>query len=305
MEQNWQEASSLEIRHLVMPDRLPNEKWNCVCIAASSGRLYVINRHIIEIIDATSGVCLAQWGHPDQPGLAVIGQPPQFGYPYGIAIDEHEGRAYVVDNLNHCLVVVRLADGLVEAVWGSQGRERHEFNYPTTCFLLPDRGVLYVADGMNRRVKVLRLPDGECIQVIGQFENPPSFMAVHQDGGLFLTSSYEDRILVYSLENGRLLLQLGEGEGSGPTQFQHPSGMCIDHQAGLLYVADRNNQRISVSSAVDGSYVGNFGVIRLDHEPFCPVDVAWDAVRRVLYVVSDSAPEFCVFSNFAHQVLPA
>eukprot|EP00455_Lapot_gusevi_P053594 TRINITY_DN8397_c0_g1_i1.p2 TRINITY_DN8397_c0_g1~~TRINITY_DN8397_c0_g1_i1.p2 ORF type:complete len:102 (-),score=12.89 TRINITY_DN8397_c0_g1_i1:8-289(-) len=85
----------------------------------------------------------------------------------GVALDERRARLYVSDQGHHCVVVLRLSDGLVEAVWGSQGTGPQQFEQPCSLAYCPVTDLLYVADSCNRRVKGLRGSDGRCVQVLG------------------------------------------------------------------------------------------------------------------------------------------
>ena len=82
----------------------------------------------------------------------------------------------------------------------------------------------------------------------------PSDVIIGRDGAIFVSQGHgkaESRILKFD-RDGNYLSAFGR-TGTGPGEFDIPHAMAID-AAGLLYVADRNNERIQVFEQ-DGTYV--------------------------------------------------
>ena len=73
-------------------------------------------------------------------------------------------------------------------------------------------------------------------------------------GEIYVTQGHgkgESRVLKF--DAGGTFIKTWGGEGTGPGQFNIPHSIVTD-AAGLLYVADRSNQRIQVFDA-DGKYL--------------------------------------------------
>ena len=84
--------------------------------------------------------------------------------------------------------------------------------------------------------------------------NEPNDVAFGRAGEIYVTQGHgkgESRVLKFDAD-GSFLGTWG-GEGSGPGQFNVPHSIITDAK-GLLYIADRSNQRIQVFDA-DGKYL--------------------------------------------------
>ncbi len=84
--------------------------------------------------------------------------------------------------------------------------------------------------------------------------NEPNDLAFGRAGEIYITQGHgkgESRVLKFDAD-GNFISTWG-GEGSGPGQFNVPHSIVADTK-GLLYVADRSNQRIQVFDA-DGKYL--------------------------------------------------
>eukprot|EP00455_Lapot_gusevi_P024720 TRINITY_DN2578_c0_g3_i2.p1 TRINITY_DN2578_c0_g3~~TRINITY_DN2578_c0_g3_i2.p1 ORF type:complete len:327 (+),score=57.80 TRINITY_DN2578_c0_g3_i2:75-983(+) len=286
------------VRHLAV---FESDTSNFGVALSSDGRLYLPNQHAIDVVDAASGGLVIRWGTIDEPGKAVVGQPAQFYAPWGVAVGEKQGFLYVSDYFNHCVVVVRLSDGIVEAVWGSRGSGEHQLQHPRGLAYCPATDLLYVADCNNNRVKVLRGSDGQCVQVLGPGQGAgrqlffPSGVAVdaHQ---VYVADTGNERVVVYAKHSGEYLFHMGDGRGEGDTQFFQPWAVSVDSEAGMVYVADCYNHRVCVYRGGDGSYVRHFKVMKADNTSEAqPNSVTWDAQARVLYVSVQNSTTICVF----------
>eukprot|EP00455_Lapot_gusevi_P025294 TRINITY_DN2655_c0_g3_i1.p1 TRINITY_DN2655_c0_g3~~TRINITY_DN2655_c0_g3_i1.p1 ORF type:complete len:420 (-),score=107.47 TRINITY_DN2655_c0_g3_i1:61-1320(-) len=263
------------------------EASTCFGLAVSGGRLYVADHEfaVVDVVDGSSGARLTRYGTFNQQGKAVVGQPPRFQSPYGVAVNQRRGVLYVLDRSLHCVVVVRLSDGLVEAVWGSEGSDQQQFYFPASLAYCAATDKLYVADGQNHLVKVLRTFDGKCVELLGVLKglSYPGGVAVdsHQ---IYIADTGNDRVLVLAKKSRELQFEIGTGEKSDNIELSVPCSVSVDGEAGLLYVADSCNHRVCVYRSSDGSYIRQFPVLDEDNSPIRPMSVMWDAVSGLLYV---------------------
>jgi hypothetical protein len=80
----------------------------------------------------------------------------------------------------------------------------------------------------------------------------PTDIAFAPNGELVVTDGYGNARIVRFSKNGKYLGAFGS-RGNGPGQFQLPHNVVIDAQ-GLIYVSDRDNQRIEIFDA-SGKYL--------------------------------------------------
>ncbi len=88
----------------------------------------------------------------------------------------------------------------------------------------------------------------------GQFVWPVA-MAFGDDGRLFITDEYNNRVCVYSAD-GDFVSQWGE-RGSEPGKLDGPAGLAIAAD-GSLYIADQRNGRVQRFTA-EGEHLGGWG----------------------------------------------
>lgn len=87
--------------------------------------------------------------------------------------------------------------------------------------------------------------------------NQPNDVAIGRNGDIFVAQGHtpgamgDPRVLKFD-KNGKFITSWG-GKGKGPGQFDVAHGLAID-AAGLLWVTDRENQRIEIFDA-DGKFV--------------------------------------------------
>jgi sugar lactone lactonase YvrE len=165
-----------------------------------------------------------------------------FTRSHGLHID-HEGNLWVTDVGSH--IVVKLdASGQVLMTIGVKG-EAGEWNEAT---------------GSHRL-------------------NQPNEVAVADNGDVFIAQGHtpgtrgDPRVLKFD-RTGRFLATWG-GKGTGPGQFDVAHGISIDAK-GLLWVADRENQRIQIFDQ-EGTFVRQVTYAGLP----CGVDIGADAIYMV------------------------
>eukprot|EP00455_Lapot_gusevi_P047339 TRINITY_DN6381_c0_g2_i5.p1 TRINITY_DN6381_c0_g2~~TRINITY_DN6381_c0_g2_i5.p1 ORF type:complete len:314 (+),score=8.67 TRINITY_DN6381_c0_g2_i5:72-1013(+) len=277
----------------------------CYGIAVSAGRLYLTDNfhHVVDVVDAANngGGRVTQYGMFDQSNMAIVGQPPRFYRPWGVAVDETRGRVYVSDSGNHCVVVIRLCDSMVEAIWNNKVSGQQPFQCPLGLAYCPVTDLLYVVDSGDHCVKVLRGLDGQCVQVLGTGQgngnhqmDSPQGVAVDLNH-IYIADTDNHRVMVYAKQTGEWLFQIGQGQGSGDTQFNRPLSLGVDSEAGLVYVTDSCNHRVCVYRGSDGSYLRHFQMFHADKNKAMPADVKWDAVGNVLYVTTPGSTTISVY----------
>eukprot|EP00455_Lapot_gusevi_P019423 TRINITY_DN20787_c0_g3_i4.p1 TRINITY_DN20787_c0_g3~~TRINITY_DN20787_c0_g3_i4.p1 ORF type:complete len:336 (+),score=75.88 TRINITY_DN20787_c0_g3_i4:54-1010(+) len=282
---------------------IPGSSGSHFGLALHHPLLYVtdFNLHCIDVVDLNSGQLRACWGSEGES--KELGQHPQFTCPNGIVVDPDRQRLYVTDQWNNRIVVLKLADGCVEAVWGSQGGAQNQFIWPEGLSL--SAGCLFVTDSQNYCVKVLNQDTGEFVREFGDgfgrdgaHMNQPADVAL--DGRyLYVADRYNHRVLVFNRHDESMVCQLGRGHGNGEGQFDLPAAVAVDEESGLLYVADSNNHRLQVWSTRDWSYVrqwaievpaevggeeGEEGGEEEEERRPDPKGLLWDAARRRLFV---------------------
>ena len=136
-------------------------------------------------------------------------------------------------------------------------------------------------------------PDGDVLMTIGTHEqagvpadgllNEPTDLTINAEGEIFVLVGHgrgEPRVVKFNSE-GELMTSWG-GQGTGPGQFDTPHSIVVD-DAGLLYVADRQNRRVQIFTA-GGAFV--------EQRPYkglpCGLDIDADGQ---MYMVSGFAGE--------------
>jgi DNA-binding beta-propeller fold protein YncE len=98
-------------------------------------------------------------------------------------------------------------------------------------------------------------PDGRLLMTLGErgvagaddrHFNRPTGVAVLPDGSFYVADGYRNTRVIKFSASGNLLFQWGR-PGSGPGEFNTPHAIAVD-KAGLVYVADRQNDRVQVFS---------------------------------------------------------
>jgi streptogramin lyase len=126
--------------------------------------------------------------------------------------------------------------------------------------------------------------------------NQPNDVIVADNGDIFVAQGHtpgergDARVLKFD-KTGRLLAQWG-GKGTGPGQFQVAHGLAIDAK-GLLWVADRENQRIQLFDQ-QGTFVREMKYAGLP----CAMDIG----REYVYMVNGFAGQV-VRMDLAGKVL--
>ena len=163
----------------------------------------------------------------------------EFKDPSGMIVDESEDILYVADTGNNRIRIFELTDddncpsGTDEVVnnevcfvddFGSLGSTDGKFDEPTGLAFDEDENMLYVADTENNRIQVFEIVAGNTC---------PSGTDEIIDGVCFVE-------------------EFGTS-GSTDGKFNAPSGLAVDEDNDLLYVADTDNNRIQMFTIPTGS----------------------------------------------------
>jgi DNA-binding beta-propeller fold protein YncE len=199
-------------------------------------------------------------------------------FPGKVHADPGADRLFIADTNHHRIVVARISDGEVTAVYGSGRADYRDgpatgaaFSSPQGLGLSPDGTVLYVADTGNHAVRAIDLAAGETTTVLGtgqQGRYPPvggpgpetavrSPWDLTVDGAtIYVAMAGSHQIWTLDLESGRAEPFAGNGAEStrnGPrleAELAQPSGVARD-AADNLYFADSESSAIRVVRGLD------------------------------------------------------
>ncbi len=176
-----------------------------------------------------------------------------------VAVDSRD-RVLVFNRGEHPILVFE-RDGTFVTSWG-EGL----FARPHGITIGPDDSV-YCTDDLDHTVKKFT-PEGRLLLTLGTSGKPsdtgatcidyrtirhagepfyfPTNVALSPTGEIYVSDGYGNARIHKFTPDGKLMFSWGE-PGSGPGQFHIPHGIAIDRQ-GIVYVADRENNRLQVFS---------------------------------------------------------
>ena len=200
--------------------------------------------------------------------------------PGAVAVD-YTGNIYVGDQTDHIQKFTR--DGAFLSKWGGNGTGNGEFRRIGGIAADYTNHKVYVADANNCRIQIFSEAGaylgvwesefvGRVSEIVGHYEpvcsfDPTGFMypeqlAVDSSGNVYITDRGNDRIKIMS-PDGAVLATLGKvvetrrttrtGEekveirpASGLEQgaFNQPAGVSVNPTGDVLYVADKQNNRV-------------------------------------------------------------
>lgn len=227
----------------------------------------------------------------------ILGPPDAaFNMPSDVAVG-NEGRLYVLDGVNHRVVVYDARDAY-QFEFGSVGSDRGELRSPLGIATGPG-GKVYVADSGNHRFAVfssegqalaaVTLPSG----VSGVPPDPTDLAVASTGETLYVTDNDNHRVCVYDLVKQSWASSWGS-HGQGRLQFRYPFLMDVSKE-GYLFVVEPINTRVQVLSAsgkfVD--FIGEWGI--RPGQLFRPKGVVTDADR--VYVTDSYLGRIQVFDR--------
>jgi len=157
-----------------------------------------------------------------------------------------DGRMYVVDNHNNCVVMYK-PDGTYIRTFGGFGREEGKFQSPTFAAFGRD-GNLFIADCLNARIQVFD-PEGGFLWSFGEYGNVlgtfcrPKGVFIAGDGRIYVADSMTHVIQVFD-ENGRFLFLLANERGR-QLNLGTPNGIVMDEE-GRIYMVEKLVNRVQI-----------------------------------------------------------
>lgn len=217
--------------------------------------------------------------------------PNAFAKPFGVAVDGF-GRFIVTDTGQAAVFVMDLERRTFTAIGEHTGKA--PFKVPVAVAVDADNDI-YVGDSGLGQVLVFG-PDLAFKRTIGHPPDlvAPSGLAVDDARGrLYVVDARKHVLLVYEAATGRLLQKVGK-RGSGPGEFNFPTGVAVGPD-GRVYVSDTMNCRVEVFGA-NLAFTTSFGEIGVRPGQFRrPKGIAVDA-DNVVYVVDSDYNNFQMFT---------
>jgi DNA-binding beta-propeller fold protein YncE len=222
-------------------DSLPFQLIRTYGVAVdSAGKLYAGDQGVgaIFIFDPEN---------KDHVELIGNGKQANFGLIVGLAMDDTD-RLFVTDaKLRHVLVFNPKHEQ--EAVFGADVLVR-----PGGIAVDTENRFLYVADSGNDVVDVF---DADTFKLLRQIGKPsrkhdqtdpgtfslPECVAVDEDGNLYVTDTFNDRLEIFD-PDGNFISMFGKN-GDGPGDFERPKSVAIDRDR-HIWVVDAGQNRVKV-----------------------------------------------------------
>lgn len=191
-----------------------------------------------------------------------------FSRPANLAIDEVNGRVYVVEPDQHKVLVLAKDDGRLIGSFGERGGEDGQFNFPLDVDT-DSEGNVYVLDSLNARVQVFD-PEGEFLRkfgergtALGSFRLPKG-LSVGADDLVFVTDSLAHRVVIFD-KIGNYLLTIGgrasiSEQGLLPGGFYMPQGLDVD-VGGQVWVVDALNGLVSRFQYLNDAYLESHPIL--------------------------------------------
>ncbi len=248
-----------------------------------SGNVYVCDVYNSRIQKFTStGTYLAQWG-------SFGSANGEFQFAWAVGVDA-VGNVYVADNGNDRIQKFTAGGGYLTQ-WGTAGTGDGQFDAPISLSIDTEANV-YVMDSGNHRVQKFsgagvlesRWPMSYAFELNGSsgintFLSPGGIGAA---SGPYVWVAQANSIVRSRSFTGTTFEVYGSG-GIGDGQFNLPSGIATD-AAGLVYVADTNNNRIQKLSAT-GVFITKWGSPGTGNGQFnLPAAIAVDPSGNVFVV---------------------
>ncbi len=180
------------------------------------------------------------------PGSSVTTgiKQPILNHPMGLYYQD--GKVYVTDTGDHDVKVFS-TDGKLLNRFGRPGTKAGEFLYPHGIIADED-GNIYVADSNNSRVQVFDKNGKFKYFFTPKSKEPfiiPRGIAIDSLGRVHVVDLARQKVFVFTRQ-GKYLLSYGTGRRD--QSLFYPNGIAIDKNAGLIYIADRQHNRIAVFS---------------------------------------------------------
>jgi DNA-binding beta-propeller fold protein YncE len=184
----------------------------------------------------------------------------EFESPSGVAVDQVNGWVYIADSGNDRIERFDL-DGNYLSQFGGTGNTPGTFDHPLGI-AVDNGGFVYVADTGNNRIQKLNSTGGVALQwggvgdLPGQF-NSPVAVSVSSTNVAFVVDNQNHRVQAFDATSGQYL-RLWGGFGTGPTNYQSPSGVALDGiNEGVFVTSTQQDHVLHTDQA--GNFVFQFG----------------------------------------------
>jgi DNA-binding beta-propeller fold protein YncE len=188
-------------------------------------------------------------------------------YAVGLCLDDSK-HIYVADTNNHRIAVFHQLTGAQINTIGSQGTSPGKLSSPYGVCVDKSTGSLFVADYENHRIQVFNKDTGAFERIIGSYGveagqfNKPIVSCIDEDNGnLFVCDYANNRVQVFNKDTGVFIRQLGNvSSGLGSDALSGPRGICLDRGSNLLFISDRENNRIQMYNKNTFTFIRHLGV---------------------------------------------
>ncbi|XP_068701592.1 NHL repeat-containing protein 2-like isoform X1 [Montipora foliosa] len=259
------------------------------------------------------------------PSMDGIGTEARFNYPWGIVFDPTYNVLYVADcgcpETVHRNDRIRKIDvnsrRVTTLAGGAQGYkdgmgDKAKF-HQTAGLAIDTKGrILYVADSANDRIRKIDLTTAEVTSFVGSGEsgflddvgtkallaNPQQLELDSMKMRLYVSDTDNHAVRIISLPNGDVRTLVGGSRGFADgvgkeAKFFHPTGISLDTDSGILYLADHYNHALRTVDTTNGqvrTLAGNGREgfkdgIGSEARFNYPEGIAFDSDNKVLYVV--------------------
>ena len=205
----------------------------------TKGRVYVADEKVLAVFIYT----------PETGEVEMIknGQQARFRLITGLALDDGDTLFVSDSELRHVLVIDRehkvqasISQGMSSPA-GLAVDNENRFLY--VCDTDLDQVLVYNADPPYTLLRTIGKAGGKHkLTSPGDFSYPTN-AAVDQDGNLYVTDTFNNRVEVFDADGG-FIRTFGKA-GDGPGYFARPKGIAIDSD-GHVWVADSVQDRVQV-----------------------------------------------------------
>ncbi|MBC7952848.1 MAG: NHL repeat-containing protein [Rhodospirillaceae bacterium] len=173
-------------------------------------------------------------------------------HPVSVAVDSRGLRIFVADGLFDRVVVF---NPQAVSLYGIGFRGDGPGGFKNIRGMVQGRnGLLYVVNGVRQQVQAYGL-DGTYMGAFGQgtFSDPDG-ITVDDDNRVYISDRFNHRILIFA--DGKLVEMFGR-HGTKAGEFSQPGRLT--YYKGLLYVVDRENNRVQVFKVVPEKFLASGG----------------------------------------------
>ena len=174
--------------------------------------------------------------------------------PTGIGINHKNKKVYICDNSNHQVQILN-DDLTFFRSFGSRGSGEGLFNYPWDV-AFDSAGSVYIVDSSNHCIQVFT-PEGMFVRKFGKEGSGkgelkwPSSISIDSNDIVYVGDKDNHRVSIFTCQ-GDFVRSFGI-EGAKPGEFNKPWAVTVDcplGTSGLLYVSDKNNNRVQIFNFV-------------------------------------------------------